>query len=55
MSEPITHMDTDNYIIIHHKGTCYFDSTAHLMCFVHSILRNDKLSFIVIISNVYTV
>ena len=31
MIEPITHMDTDNYMTIHHKGTSYFDSTAHLM------------------------
>jgi len=31
MSEPITHIDTDNCItIIHHKGTSYFDSTAHV-------------------------
>jgi len=36
MSEPITHMDTDNCMTIHCKGTSYFDSTAHLMCFVHS-------------------
>ena len=28
------HIDTDNYMTIHHKGTSYFDSTAHLMCFV---------------------
>jgi len=34
MSEPITHIDTDNYMTIHHKGTSYFDSSAHLMCFV---------------------
>jgi len=34
MSEPITHIDTDNYMTIHHKGTSYFDSTAHLMCFL---------------------
>jgi len=33
MSEPITHIHTDNYMTIHHKGTGYFDSTAHLMCF----------------------
>jgi len=26
---------------IHHKGTSYFDSTAHLMCFVYSFKRND--------------
>ena len=31
MSEPITHMDTDDYMTIHHKGTSYFDSTAHFM------------------------
>ena len=30
--------------------TSYFDSTAHLLCFVHSFKRNDKLSFIVIIA-----
>ena len=29
MSEPITHIDTDNYMTIHHKGTGYFDSTEH--------------------------
>ena len=29
MSEPITHIDTDNCMTIHHKGTGYFDSTAH--------------------------
>ena len=34
-----THMDTDNCITIHHKGTSYF---------VHSFKRNDKLLFIVI-------
>jgi len=33
LSESITHIDTDNYMPIHHKGTSYFDSTAHLMCF----------------------
>ena len=32
MSEPITHIDTDNYMTFHRKGTSYFDSTAHLMC-----------------------
>jgi len=42
-------MDMDNCMTIHRKGTSYFDSTAHLMCFVHSFKRNDKLSFIVII------
>ena len=36
MSEPITHIDADNYMTIHHKGTSYFDSTARLMCFVYS-------------------
>ena len=30
MSEPITHIDTDNCMTIHRKGTSYFDSTAHL-------------------------
>ena len=30
MSEPITHIDMDNCMTIHHKGTSYFDSTAHL-------------------------
>ena len=38
MSEPITHIDTDNYMTIHHKGTSFFDSTAHLMCFVYFLL-----------------
>ena len=46
MSEPITHMDTDNYMTIHHKGTCYFDSTAHLMCFVHSIIAYVQCSYV---------
>ena len=50
MSERITHMDTDNCMTIHHKGTSYFDSTAYLMCFIHSFKRNNKLSFIVIIA-----
>jgi len=42
-------MDTDNYmtIRIHHKGKSYFDSTAHLMCFVHLFKRNDELSFLI--------
>jgi len=39
MSEPITHMDTDNYMTIHDKGTSYFDFAAHLICFFHSILK----------------
>ena len=30
MSEPITHIDTDNCMTIHHKGTSYFHFTAHL-------------------------
>jgi len=47
MSEPITHTDTDNCMTIHHKGTSYFDSTAHS---VHSFKGNDKLSLIVIIA-----
>jgi len=50
MSEPIAHMDTDNYITIHRKGTSYFDPAAYLVCFVHSFKRNDELSFIVIIA-----
>jgi len=41
MSEPIRHLDTDNYMTIHHKETSYFDSTAHLMCFVQPFKRND--------------
>ena len=53
LSEPITHMDIDNHMTIHHKGTCYFDSTAHLMRFVHWFKRNDELSFVVIIAYVY--
>jgi len=36
MSEPITHIDTDNYMTIHNKGTSYFDSTAHLISY-HSL------------------
>ena len=33
MSEPIiiTHMDTDDYMTIHHKGTSYFD-LLHIWC-----------------------
>jgi len=46
MSEPITHMDTDNCMTIHCKGTSYFDSTAHLMCFVHSFKSSLWLLFI---------
>jgi len=30
MSEPITHIDMDNCMPIHHKETRYLDSTAHL-------------------------
>jgi len=41
MSEPITHMDTDNSMTIHHKETSYCDSTAHLMCFVYSFFVWD--------------
>jgi len=40
MSEPITHMDTDNYTTIHHRGTSYFHPAAHLMCFVYLFRRN---------------
>jgi len=40
MSEPITHIDTDNYMTSHHKGISY-DSTAHLMRFVYLFKRND--------------
>jgi len=54
MSEPITHLDTDNCMTIRHKGTSYFDSSTHLLCFVHSFKRNDKLSFIVIIAYNYS-
>jgi len=36
ISEPITHMDTDNCTTHHHKGTSYFDS----------ITVNDNLSFL---------
>jgi len=50
MNEPITYMDTDNCMTIHHKETSYFDSTTHLMCFVQSFKRNDKLSFLVTIA-----
>ena len=52
MSEPITHMDTDNYITIHRKGTSYFDPITNYVCLVHSFKRNDELSFIVIIAYV---
>jgi len=47
MSEPITHIDVNNCMTIQHKGTSYFDSTAHLFT---PLKRNDKLSFIVIIA-----
>jgi len=50
MSKPITHMDTENYMTIHHKGMTHLDPTAHLMCFVHPFKGNDELSFIVIIA-----
>ena len=50
MSEPIRHMDIDNYMTIHNKGTSYFDSTAYLVCFVHLFTRKDELLFIVIIA-----
>jgi len=35
MSEPITHMDTDNYMTIHHKGVIasYFDPAAYFGVF----------------------
>jgi len=39
MSEPITHMDKDNYMTIHHKRTSYFDSGCTFDVFVHSILK----------------
>jgi len=40
MSEPIAHMEYCGYCMtIDHKGTSYFDSAAHLMCFVHSIIK----------------
>ena len=39
MSDPITHIDTDNCMTIHHKGTSYFDSTAHLMWFFFTRLK----------------
>jgi len=39
MSEKITHIDTDNYMTIHRKGTSYFDPTAHLMCFLFTCLK----------------
>ena len=42
MSEPITHIDTDNYMTIRHKGTSYFDSTAHFMATTFIYNLNDK-------------
>jgi len=33
MSEPIIHMDTDNYMTIHHKRASYYDCTAYLGVF----------------------
>jgi len=50
MNEPITHMDTDNYMTIHHKRTSYFDPSAYLVCFVHLFKRKDELLFIVTIT-----
>jgi len=50
MSEPIMHMDTDNYMTIHNKGTRYFDPTAYLVCFLHLFNRKDELFFLVIIA-----
>ena len=44
MSEPITHIDTDNRMTIHHKGTSYFDSIAHLFTPL------KKMIFIVVIA-----
>jgi len=29
MSEPVTHIGTDDCTTVHHKGTSYFDSTTH--------------------------
>jgi len=41
VSESIAHMDTDNYMTIHNKGTSYFDPAAYLVCFVHLFKRKD--------------
>ena len=30
---------------IHHKGTCYFDPAAHLMCFVPSIIAYVQCNY----------
>ena len=49
MSEPITHIDTDNYMTIHHKGASYFDPAAYFGVFCSLILKK-WLSFIVIIA-----
>ena len=50
MSEPITHIDTDNCMTIHLKGTklLWFHCS-----FVHSLKRNDKLSLIMIVAYNY--
>ena len=50
MSEPTTPLDTDNCMTIHHKGKVTLIPLQHLLCFVRSFKRNDKLSFIVIIA-----
>ena len=37
MSEPITHIDTDNCMTIHHKGTSYFVHSFKRMIIYHSL------------------
>jgi len=39
MSEPITHMETDNYMTIHHKGASYFDPAAYFGVFCSLVLK----------------
>jgi len=48
MSEPITHIDADNYMTIHHKGTNYFDSTAHLFTPLKEMISYHSLWLLLI-------
>ena len=54
MSEPITPMDTDNCMTIHHKGASYFDSTAHLMCLFTPLLLMYSVIICVQVCNWFT-
>ena len=43
MSEPITHIDTDNCMKINLTGTSYFDSTAHLFAPLKEMISYHSL------------